>query len=107
MSDAVIPKPEKPEEYAIIAGWLCAVTDECTCGSGGFSQHEQYCGVTNIVQVDKLLDEYEKSRVALMAAETLALRWQEWHEPWPPDAIEGAVLKARRACAQELSEVLG
>ena len=50
-------------EFVIVNGWLCESSDECTCGSGGFSQHEQYCGIQNVVQVDKLLAEHERFRV--------------------------------------------
>lgn len=52
------------EKYVVIAGWLCETYNGCTCGTpGGSYPHEQYCGVENIIEVERLLDE----RAALTA----------------------------------------
>jgi len=62
-------------KFVIVAGWLCETYDECTCGCGGLSQHEQYCGVQNIIQVDRLLDEHETFRATLAKVAALADTW--------------------------------
>ena len=56
----------KFDKFVIIGDWLCETCDGCTCGTpGGFYPHEQYCGVQNLIEVDRLLDEHEAFRATL------------------------------------------
>ena len=62
-------------EHLIVNGWLCESSDRCTCGSGGtgYPGHEPGCGVTNLVEVDKLLNEHEAFSAAIERVEAVCV----------------------------------
>ncbi len=81
------------EKYTVIAGWLCEVADGCTCGCGGLSQHEQYCGVQNIIEVDRLMDEHVDARAALARVERMCVTVTNLFAAInPPHEVEDAVI---------------
>lgn len=58
---------EQPQEtkFVVVGDSLCVEVNTCTCGSySNLYPHEQYCGIEQVVQMDKIqgLDDYIKSK---------------------------------------------
>lgn len=41
------------DKFGLLAGHIVAYSDDCSCGSGGHSPHEQYCGIEPVMTLEQ------------------------------------------------------
>lgn len=85
------------ERVFIMGEHLVAAVDQCTCGAGGASPHERYCGIEPIAKMEDLV--FPKPTEALLALQEKELAIRMLHtkedfgdcvedgDPWPCKTI--------------------